>query len=184
MMHPGLQVPLAEIVVGVGDCRLGGRPAEALATYALGSCIAVVAWDWKLRMGGMLHVMLPDSSIDRATSGVCPNPFLYVDTGLPEMVRHLEVRGAVRARLRCSMAGGANMMADSTSFEIGKRNHLALKRAFWKLGMFVDCEDIGGHESRSVRLDLQSGRVDLRKGIGAKKVLVPARVELGEGAGR
>lgn len=175
----GLSAPAPqEVVVGVGDCRTAGWPVRALATYALGSCIAVIAWDWKLRIGGLLHVMLPDSSIDRTAAGLVGNPFLYVDTGVPELLRRLEAQGTAKSRLRCCMAGGANMMADSTSFEIGRRNHLALKKAFWKAGIFVDGEDIGGNDSRSVRLDLGTGRVDLRKGVGQGRILVPGRIQV------
>ncbi len=167
-----------ELVVGVGDCRTTAFPVRTLATYALGSCIAVIGWDWKVRAGGLLHVMLPDSSMDRTGGGAVGNPFLYVDTGVPELLRRLEAMGAARTRLRWCMAGGANMMADSTSFEIGKRNHLALKRAFWKAGLFVDSEEVGGNDSRSVRLDLESGRVDLRRGVGSGRALMPGRMAL------
>lgn len=174
-----------EIVVGVGDCRIAAWPVRAVTTYALGSCIAVIAWDWKLRLGGLLHVMLPDSSIDRPVLGVAGNPFLYVDTGVPELLRRLEAGGASKSRLRCCMAGGANMMADSTSFEIGKRNHMAIKKAFWRAGIFVDNEDVGGNESRSVRLDLGTGQVHLRKGMAPGRVLAPGRIQvLAEGGGK
>jgi hypothetical protein len=65
------------------------------------------------------------------------------------------------------------MMAGSNHFEIGKRNNLALKKIFWKLGIFVDREDVGGIESRSVRLDLETGRIDLRRGSAPGEILVP-----------
>ena len=70
------------------------------------------------------------------------------------------------------------MIADSSHFKIGKRNYLALKKTFWKLGMFIDQEDVGGSESRSVRLDLETGRVDLRMGTGLGKILSPAGINL------
>lgn len=54
------------VVVGVGDCRVTDEPVE-LVTYALGSCIAVVVWDPVAKVGGLLHFMLPDSSVDRDT---------------------------------------------------------------------------------------------------------------------
>lgn len=160
----------ADIVVGVADCRIGGPPYRTISTYALGSCIALTAWDWKTRAGGLLHLMLPDSSIDRALG----NPFLYADTGVVELIRRLEAGGAAKNRLRCAIAGGANMMADSTAFEIGRRNHLAVRKACWSQGIFVDVEDVGGHESRSVRLDLENGRVELRTSAGIVRALVHA----------
>jgi len=160
-------------VVGVGDCRIASPPAVALATYALGSCIAVLAWDWKLKMGGLLHVMLPDSSIDLSRASA--NPCAYVDTGVPTLYRELIARGSAKNQLRWCLAGGAGMMADSAHFEIGKRNHMAIKKTFWKLGLFVAQEDVGGSESRSVRLDLQTGRIGLRRGNNPEQTLsIPA----------
>ena len=59
-----------EVVVGVGDCRVATRPFGFIATYALGSCVGVVVYDWKSRVGGLLHAMLPDSSIDNSCARV------------------------------------------------------------------------------------------------------------------
>jgi chemotaxis protein CheD len=173
-----------EIVVGVGDCRVASSPTTTLATYALGSCIAITAWDRQLRVGGLLHVMNPDSAIQATGSGQGRNPFMYVDTGLPELLRQLQARGAVRSRLRCSMAGGASMMADSASLRIGKRNQLAIMKAAWQLGIVMENEDLGGTMSRSVRLDLANGRVDVRSGTGVSKILVPPYVACIQGGFR
>ena len=70
------------------------------------------------------------------------------------------------------------MMADSSHFEIGKRNYLALKKIFGNWGMFIDQEDVGGNDSRSVKLDLETGRIDLRTGAGVVRVLAPAGINL------
>ena len=168
--------PLTEIVVGVGDCRVAVRPVASISTYALGSCVAIVVWDWKVRVGGLLHAMLPDSSIDRTRAQ--SDPACYVDTGLADLFRRIEEKGGSRRRLRCCVAGGASMIVDPAMFEIGKRNCLAVKKAFWKLGLFIDQEDIGGFETRSVRLDLDTGRVDMKKGAGPGRILVPAGINL------
>jgi chemotaxis protein CheD len=169
----------SEVVVGVGAGGFAALPTARLATYALGSCIAVVAWDWKLRLGGLLHAMLPDSSIDRRRSAL--DPFVYVDTGIPELFRQMEQRGGSKRRIRCCLAGGASMMLDPVRFEIGKRNYLAAKKAFWKIGAFIDQEDVGGAETRSLRLDLSSGQIDMRIGINPGRVLVQAGIGFGKG---
>jgi chemotaxis protein CheD len=160
------------LVVGIGDCRIARSPVASLATYALGSCIAVMAWDWKLKMGGLLHVMLPESSLDQARAA--SSPHVYADTGVPALLRKLCESGSSKKQLRWCLAGGASMMADSSLFEIGKRNQLAVKRVLWQLGVFIDQEDLGGKESRSVRLELETGKVDLRKGISKEQILMPA----------
>jgi chemotaxis protein CheD len=176
-------MPGPECVVGVGDCRVAAFLPEgrfaSLGTYALGSCIAVVAYDWRARAGGLLHIMLPDSTNDpaRATS----NPYVYADTGVPALFQALSQIGGTRTKTRCCIVGGASMMADSAHFEIGKKNYLAVRKSLWKLGIFVDQEDVGGKDTRSVRLDLDTGRVDLRKGTARQTILAPARINLVEG---
>jgi chemotaxis protein CheD len=168
------QVCGPEIVVGVADCRVGVRPSVSIATYALGSCVAIVAWDWRSKVGGLLHAMLPDSAIDRVRGAA--DPFCYVDTGVPELLRKMEEKGASKRRIRCCVAGGASMIVDPALFEIGKRNYLAVKKAFWKQGLFIDQEDVGGTETRSLRLDLETGRIDMKKGARPGQVLIPAGI--------
>ncbi|HWE49119.1 MAG TPA: chemotaxis protein CheD [Bryobacteraceae bacterium] len=160
------------IVVGVGDCRFGRKPDASLTTHALGSCIAVMAWDWKLKQGGLLHIMLPDSTIDPVRAAA--KPWVYADTGMAAMLRELTMRGSAKNQLRWCIAGGAGMMADSAHFQIGKRNHLAIKKIFWRLGLFIEREDVGGSESRSVRLDLETGRISMRKGTSPSQILLEA----------
>jgi chemotaxis protein CheD len=164
------------IIVGIGECRTGHPPTGALSTYALGSCFAVVAWDWKLKLGGLLHVMLPDSSADPSKALI--RPYLYVDTGVPALLRALLEKGSSKRHLRWCIAGGAAMMADSAHFEIGKRNDLALRKVLRSLGIFVDREDVGGSQSRSVKLDLRSGQIDLRKGMGPEEILIHATISV------
>lgn len=174
----GQAVAGGEIVVGVGDCRIASSPSRSLATFALGSCIAVVAWDWKLRIGGLLHVMLPNSEL---RTSVVVNPFVFVDLGLAELLKGMEARGVPRKRMRCSVAGGASMMAESSSLEIGKRNCLAVRRECWKQGVFIEREDVGGNDSRSVRLDLVTGKVELRTGLGELRILAAPSLSLAAG---
>jgi chemotaxis protein CheD len=168
--------PGSEIVVGVGDCRIAAAPAASIATYALGSCVAIVAWDWRVKVGGLLHAMLPDSSIDRKRA--VSDPACFVDTGMTELLRGIEEKGGSRRRVRCCVAGGASMIVDPAMFEIGKRNCLAVKKAFWKPGLFIDQEDVGGFETRSLRLDLGTGRIDMKKGAGPGRVFVPAGINV------
>ncbi len=159
------------IVVGIGELRVASPPALWVATYALGSCVAVVAWDRKLKIGGLLHAMLPDSSIDPVKAR--SRPGVFVDTGVPALLRDLLGKGSAKEELRWCLAGGANMMADASHFEIGRRNHLAVRNVLWRLGVFVYQEDTGGGESRTIRLDLRTGRIDLRKSSGFEQVLIP-----------
>ena len=152
---------MSTLVVGVGDCKVTADPSAELITYALGSCIAVAIWDPISRVAGLLHFMLPDSSVDRGGNG-CEHPYRYADTGTPMLFREAYQCGAEKKRLVVRLAGGASVVADPGVFNIGKRNYAALRKILWKAGVLVHGEEVGGTISRTVRLDPASGRMLVR----------------------
>src|SRR5579862_6290087 len=121
-----------QIIVGMADCRVGDSPGQVLATYALGSCIGLTVHDAKAGVGGMLHFMLPDSTIDSARGR--ENPYMFADTGIPLLLEAMYGKGASKRRLVVQAVGGAQMMDPQNVFEIGKRNYQALRRILWKAG--------------------------------------------------
>jgi len=145
------------VVVGTADCKVIGDRDATLVTYGLGSCIALVMHDPAAQVAGMLHFMLPDSSIDKAKAE--KNPRMFADTGIPLLVRELCERGAERRRLNIWAVGGAHVLDKESCFQIGKRNHLAMRKILWKSGMFVGSEDVGGTLSRTVRFETASGKL-------------------------
>jgi len=151
---------IGQLVVGVGDCLVSDDPESVLVTYALGSCVAVAIHDPVAKVGGLLHFMLPESGIDRDKAQ--RNPFMFADTGIPLLFHSAYGLGAQKKRLVVAAAGGAQMMDAQGVFNIGKRNCLALRRILWKAGVMVHAEDLGGLVSRTMRLDVASGRVSLR----------------------
>ena len=146
-------------------------PEQVLATYALGSCIGLSVYDPKAAVGGMLHYMLPDSTIDPARSR--ENPFMLADTGIPKLVEQVCGLGASRRRLLAHAAGGASMMDPQAVFDIGKRNYLALRKILWKADILLAGEAVGGSNSRTIRLEIGSGRLWLQEN-GKQKELVPS----------
>ncbi len=159
-----------QIVVGMADCHIGDLPGQVLATYALGSCIALAVHDPKAAVGGLLHFMLPDSGIDPARGR--ENPYMFVDTGIPLLLERVCGRGASCRRLIVHAVGGAQMMDPECAFEIGKRNYLAMRRILWKAGVLLHGEVVGGVNSRTLRLEIGSGKLWLQEG-GVRRELVP-----------
>lgn len=159
-----------QIVVGMADCRVGNAPGQVLTTYALGSCIGLMVHDPKVAVGGLLHFMLPDSGIDPARGR--DNPYMFADTGIPLLLNQVVERGASRRRLVVYAVGGAQMMDQECVFEIGKRNYLAMRKILWKAGVLLQGEVVGGINSRTVRLEIGSGRLWLQEG-GVRRELIP-----------
>jgi chemotaxis protein CheD len=151
-----------QLVVGISDCVVSNDAAAVLVTYALGSCIAVSIYDPMARVGGLLHIMLPESQIDQQRAE--QTPFMFADTGVPLLFRKAYEQGAAKARLVVRLAGGAQVMDDARIFNIGKRNYLAVRKILWKAGVFIQAEAVGGDVSRTVRLDLSSGSFWIREG--------------------
>jgi len=129
------------LVVQVADCQISNDPDGSLVTYALGSCIAVTIHDDDAGVGGMLHLMLPESGIDRAKAQ--SNPYMFADTGIPLLFRNAYECGAEKRRLTVRLAGGAQVMDENGVFNIGKRNYLAVRKILWKAGVLVSAEDVG-----------------------------------------
>jgi chemotaxis protein CheD len=109
-----------------------------------------------------LHFMLPDSAIDRDRSR--NNPWMFADTGIPMMLDRLFARGASKRRLTARAAGGASMMDQDNVFDIGRRNYLAMRKILWKAGVMMNGEAVGGARSRTVRLEIGSGKFLIQEG--------------------
>lgn len=151
--------PKKTLVVGMGDMLVSNDPSAQLITYSLGSCVGIAIYDPVAKVGGLLHAMLPDSKInpDRAAS----RPHMFVDTGLPLMFHAAYAFGAVKHRIVIKVAGGAEFLDEKKIFNIGKRNVEATLRMLANNGVSVAASATGGHEGRTVRLDLATGTLML-----------------------
>ena len=167
---------MGEVIVGIADCRVGNVRGQVLATYALGSCIGLAVYDPAAEVGGLLHFMLPDSKIECARGR--GNPYMYADTGIPLLLEAMYGKGASKRRLVAQAVGAAQMMDPESVFEIGKRNYQALRRILWKAGILLQSEAIGGAQSRTVRLEIGTGRVWLQEG-GVQRELAPGSTRNG-----
>lgn len=151
------------LIVTIADFRVSANPDDVIVTYALGSCLDITIYDPVARVGGMLHVQLPESSISPEKRGSAPATF--VDTGVPILFKAAYAAGAQKSRLIVKVAGGASTSAEESGdrFQIGKRNILALRQLLWKNGVMIESEDVGGvNNARTVSLELQTGLVTLR----------------------
>ena len=148
--------------VGVGDMKLARNTGEIVVTHALGSCIGIAAHDPIAKVGGMLHYMLPDAAVspDKAEK----NPWMFASTGIPRFFDQLYKLGASKSRLVVKVAGGSQLLDDKGLFAIGKRNHTAMRKLLWQQGLLVKSEHVGGTISRTLYLEIGSGRTWLTTG--------------------
>ncbi len=156
------------IVVGVGEYAVSNIMSESIKTYALGSCIAVVIFDNIKKVAGMVHVALPESKIDINRASELPGYF--ADTGIPLLVDEVKKKGATHfnKNLTVKLIGGAQISDPNNTFNIGRRNAMAINKILWKLGMGPKATDIGKNFSRTVEIDVNSCSVIINNATGKK----------------
>jgi len=170
MPSPSLAGFTQNVVVGIADLAVSNNPTVVLATYSLGSCIGVTIYDPVARVGGLVHVMLPDSGIDTAKAAA--QPAMFMDTGIPALFRASYGLRAEKHRVQICVAGGAQVMDPSGFFSIGKRNYESLKARLAQHGLKIQAEQVGGLASRTMYLDLATGKVRLKVGGQSQEVIL------------
>lgn len=143
------------IKVGMADYKVGKNPSS-LISYGLGSCVGIAVYDSVTKVGGLAHIMLPDSTQARSTE----NPAKFADTCLPLMLDEILKLGAAKSRLTAKIAGGAQMFtfANATDvMRVGERNVEAVKTVLKKLDLRIIADDTGGNYGRTVELKLDTG---------------------------
>jgi chemotaxis protein CheD len=148
------------LIVGVGDMMVSNKPGAVLATYSLGSCIGVGIYDPVAKVAGLLHYMLPESSLDAAKAK--KNPYMFGDSGIPMLFKESYKLGAKKNRLKVMVLGGAQILDQNGMFNIGKRNHTVLRKMFWKNNVMIDFEASGGVVNRTIKLAVENGEAWLK----------------------
>jgi chemotaxis protein CheD len=149
------------IKVGIAQMNIVKVP-NTIRTSGLGSCVGVVLYDEHKHIAGMIHVMLPDSSLGRM--GVV-NIAKFADTGITALIELLEKEGVTKASLKAKLAGGAQMFqftSDKDTMRIGPRNVEAVKEQLKKHHIRITGEDTGGNSGRTIEFNPQTCKLNIR----------------------
>lgn len=154
--------------IGISEMRVSDHAEDILVTYSLGSCLGVAIYDPVVKVGGMIHCMLPLSKLDpqKARSFPC----MFVDTGIPLLFNEAYRLGAQKNRIIVKVAGCSQILDEKGLFNIGERNYAVLRKLLWKNNILINAEDIGGMESRTMFLEMDSGKVFIKTNNGRKEL--------------
>lgn len=158
---PGTTPPAGELRVKVADHAVARGPDVVIATIGLGSCVAIVLWHERLRIGGLAHVLLPSQTLSRDVA----NRAKFAETAVPLLVEEMTALGARPGELTARLVGGASMFGQllpSSGINMGERNVDASRLALRQAGIRVVAEDVGRDYGRSVYFHLDDGRVRVR----------------------
>lgn len=158
-----------KIIVRIADMKISDNPGATLITYSLGVCIGITLYDPVMKVGGLLHYMLPDSQIDPQKAQ--KNPWMFADTGIPLFFNEAVRLGAEKRRMEVKVAGGSQILDESGFFNIGERNYLALRKIFLMNNVLIRAEDVGGNVNRTLSIELSSGKVWMKiSGNGVREI--------------
>jgi chemotaxis protein CheD len=144
------------MTVEISDLKVSTAPDDVIVTYALGSCIAVMVHDPVRRAAGMIHYMLPLSELSPEKAKA--RPAMFADTGIPLLFQTMYRVGCDKKDLVVKVTGGGALYDDKGVFSIGQRNYTTLRKMFWKAGVLIAAEDVGGAKSRTARIHVGTGR--------------------------
>lgn len=155
--------------VGIAELKVGKAP-QKITTIGLGSCVGVTLYDPSSKIGGMVHIMLPNSKEIKNND----NAAKFADTGVPKLLDEVLKKGAHKNNLVAKIAGGAqmfNLATGNNALRIGDRNILAVKEILHKLKIPIKANDTGLNYGRTIILDLETGGVWVRTiGKGEKQI--------------
>lgn len=157
-----------EIRVGIADMKIA-RQEGTLITHALGSCIGITLYDPQIKLGALIHIMLPEVGEKKEA-----NLFKFADSGIKETLRKLAIFGGAKSRYICKIAGGAQMFAvvgNSNIGNIGQRNIEAVRETLRKEGIRIANQDVGSDYARTMLMDLGTGKVNIRTAGRKEKTL-------------
>jgi chemotaxis protein CheD len=157
------------IVVRVGELMVTEPPAT-LAAIALGSCVGIVVYDERTRIGGLAHVLLPSQGMSRIKT----EPGRFAQTAVPGLIERMIARGARVPSITARLVGGASMFTSLTppgSIQMGERNVVAAREALHRHGIRLVGEAVGADFGRTLEFDLASGRVTVVSYLRGTEVL-------------
>lgn len=142
-----------KINVGIGDFKVANSP-KLIQTIGLGSCVAICLYDKKQEIGGLAHILLPDSKL----AGAEVNPLRFADKAIDLMLKQMQKKGC--EHIVAKIFGGASMFKNVANVaDIGERNIESVKKILKKNGIRIIAEDTGGEQGRSVWFDTSDGSV-------------------------
>ncbi len=143
----------SKITVGIADMKMA-KGSGMLITYALGSCIGICLYDKQIKLGALIHIMLPVNG-----EAGRKNTMKYANTGIRETLHQMVAKGASKSRITAKIAGGAKMFetGGGSLGNIGQRNIESVKMTLKAEGIQLLKEDVGGSTARTLLFDVGTG---------------------------
>lgn len=150
-------------IVGIGEYAVSSSADDIIRTYALGSCVAVVVYSPLRKLLGMVHIALPDSSIDKDNKSIFL-PGYFADIAIP-MIFNRVFGGypSMNTIYKVSLYGGAYSKNSEDIFNVGIRNIRKIKDILIVNNIRFDSLNTGGFYSRTIEAYASNGNIIISK---------------------
>lgn len=159
--------------VQLGELQVSGNRTLILSIPNLGSSMALVIYDPRLRLGGVAHIILPESGLGGGTN--METPAKFADIAVPALLEAFTEAGGKPSQSVIRLVGGAQMFnfggGGASLLNMGSRNATAIKTALSKLGLTPEKTDIGGNKGKSLRFVIATGQLYVKQ-IGGTEYLL------------
>ena len=149
----------------IGECFLSKDPT--LVCTVLGSCVAVSFFLPTVRLGGIFHALLPDSSA-HDSEHIVKQPCRFVNHSIQNILSAVERHGGRRKDIQIKVFGGAQLFGftngkSSSSCSVGRKNVQMAIMELERAGLRVMASDVGGSVGRKLYFLSHTGEVWVKR---------------------
>jgi chemotaxis protein CheD len=145
--------------------ELAAGQSDGVLRTLLGSCIGLALYDRRRKVGGLAHVVLPESR------GATETPGKFIDTAIPALMERMAQLAGEQVRPSARIAGGAAMFATHVTISVGEQNIHAAEHHLALLRIPIIARHCGGTQGRRMSLDLATGVVTIEV-VGSEPVQI------------
>ena len=148
-----------DIIIGIGEYAISNKKEDVLKTYALASCVGITMYCPLTKVGGMIHIALPNHHITELNHS---KPGYYASLGVPLLLDMMEKKfHCKKDNLIIQLFGGADSINKMDCFNIGRKNINAITNLLTKMSLKYSFTSVGGHLSRTIEMDIESGQIKM-----------------------
>ncbi len=156
---PVQKLPL--IYLKPGEVYFSTEPARVVTV--LGSCVSVIMYHRRLRVGSICHAVMPTITQPMKKSAPSPDVFQYVDSSMEWMLERFKKMGIKPKDLDVKIFGGSEIFYDSKrqgkSVSVGSKNVEAAMRSISEKELKLKAWNVGGNKGRKVIFYTDTGEV-------------------------
>jgi chemotaxis protein CheD len=146
-------------VVGLGEIVISNDPSDNIKTFALSTCVGIIAYCAKKQIAGMIHIVLPERPRNSETDTL---PSYYASTGIPIFIQNLLNAGCKKGEISLKIYGGSKKKVKD-HFNIGTRNLESVEKLLSEMEFSYSLEDVGGSFCRTISIDVSNGKIKMEK---------------------